>query len=91
MKIGAKKHGKVITKRTSKNVTVEWTIESNEAFEKLKTLLCTAPILSFPHFDKPFRLEIYASDKGMGAVLSQDIDNVNRVEAYASKVTNASI
>ena len=40
MKIGAKKHGKVITKRTSKNVTVEWTIESNEEFEKLKTLLC---------------------------------------------------
>ena len=36
MKIGATKHGKVITKRTSKNVTVEWTIESNEAFEKLK-------------------------------------------------------
>ena len=91
MKIGAKKHGKLITKRTSKNVTVEWTIESNEAFEKLKKLLCTAPILSFPHFDKPFRLEIDASDKGMGAVLSQDIDNVNRVVAYARKVTNASV
>ena len=52
-------------------------------------MLLSSPILSFPHFDKPFRLEIDASDKGMGAVLSQDIDNVNRVVAYASKVTNA--
>ena len=43
MKIGSKKHGKVITKRTSKKVT----IESNKAFTKLNTLLCTALILSF--------------------------------------------
>ena len=47
--------------------------------------------MSFPQFDEPFRLEIDANDKGMGAVLSQDIDNLNKVVAYASKVTNASV
>ena len=44
---------------------------SQAAFEKLKELLITPPILAFPNFELPFILETDASGMGLGAVLSQ--------------------
>ena len=42
------------------------------AFQRLKELLCSAPILRSPDFNKPFILQTDASDRGIGAVLSQE-------------------
>lgn len=47
----------------------------DSAFEKLKTLLCTDPILTNIDFTKTFMLQTDASDREVGAVLSQRDDN----------------
>lgn len=43
-----------------------------DAFEKLKKLLNSHPVLKFPDYDKPFQLTTDASQYAIGAVLSQN-------------------
>lgn len=42
------------------------------AFEQLKDVLCTAPVLQLPDFAKAFVVEYDVSGKEIQAVLSQD-------------------
>ena len=63
--------------------------EALEAFDRLKAACLQAPILAFPDFDKPFLLEMDASGRGLGAVLSQkQADGWYHPIAYASHVMN---
>ena len=55
---------------TRKNSSFVWTSSCQAAFEKLKELLTTPPVLAFPNFELPFILETDASGVGLGAVLS---------------------
>ena len=48
-----------------------WGPEQEEAFDQIKTLITTAPILTIPTDDDPFRVEADASEFAIGAVLSQ--------------------
>ena len=48
-----------------------WTTACVNAFQRLKELLCTSPVLKSPDFHLPFILQTDASDRGIGAVLSQ--------------------
>ena len=63
----------------------EWKEEHQQAFEKLKLALTSAPLLAFPDFKLPFVLETDASELGLGAVLSQVQDGKKKVIAYASR------
>ena len=63
----------------------QWTTECQQAFEKLKDRLMCAPILGFPNKRDVFTLCTDASLTGIGAVLSQNQNNAEKVIAYASK------
>ena len=68
-----------------KDVPFHWTVACDSAFDYLKTCLTTAPILSYPDFDKSFVLETDASILGLGAILSQmQEDEKLHPVAYAS-------
>ena len=55
------------------------------AFDQLKDLCTSIPILAYADYKKPFQLQTDASDLGLGAVLYQvDDDQCQRVIAYAS-------
>jgi hypothetical protein len=60
-------------------------IDLKNAFQKIKDALVSAPVLSSPDFSKPFVIQTDASNTGLGAVLTQDLDGDERVIAYASR------
>ena len=72
-------------KLTQKNVEFRWNSECEAAFSLLKTELVNAPVLKYPDFTKPFILDTDASEMGIGAVLSQNIDGREYVVAYGSR------
>ena len=57
------------TNLTKKSVPCVWSDECEESFQKLKTLLTTAPILTLPVEGKNFIIYCDASYSGLGAVL----------------------
>ena len=64
---------------------VDWTPECQLAFDQLKDLCTSTPILAYADYKKPFQLQTDASDLGLGTVLYQVNDNKHqRVIAYAS-------
>ena len=62
-----------LTKRTEPT-RVRWTDVCERAFNELKSLLKSPPILRPPHWDELFILQVDASDFGVGAILCQ-VDN----------------
>ncbi|GFX43850.1 retrovirus-related Pol polyprotein from transposon 17.6 [Trichonephila clavipes] len=62
-----------------------WTVDCNNAFNKLKDALTSAPILAYPEIGKQFILDTVASHVSIGAALAQEIDGQERVIAYFSK------
>lgn len=59
-----------------------WSTQCQEAFDTIKALLCSAPVLAAPNFSKPFKLQVDASQVGAGAVLLQE--NSDQVECPVS-------
>jgi hypothetical protein len=72
----------------SQDVQFDWTSKCQEAFEKLKWLLTTAPIMQAPDWSLPFELMCDASDFMIGVVLGQRKDKKPHVIYYASKTLN---
>src|SRR5438477_10774827 len=72
---------KPMTKLLQKEAKFIWTSDYETAFQKLKTLLTTAPVLTQPDVTKPFDVYCDASRTGLGCVLVQE----GKVVAYASR------
>ena len=70
------KHRSVIleplTALTSSKVKWKWTEIEQKAFDKMKDILSKEVMLSYPDFNKPFTIHTDASDKQIGAVISQN-------------------
>jgi hypothetical protein len=58
-----------------------WTSAAAQAFQTLKTTMCTTLVLALPDFTKTFVLECDTSGKGINAVLMQE----GRPLAFTSK------
>ncbi len=68
---GFSKIARVLNELTKKGVQWEWTDEREEAFQKLKELICAEPVLLMPRLEEPFELEVDASNYAIGATLNQ--------------------
>ncbi|GJS81849.1 putative reverse transcriptase domain-containing protein [Tanacetum coccineum] len=70
-----------MTKLTQKNVKFDQGEKEEAAFQLIKQMLCSAPILALPKGSENFIVYCDASHKGLGAVLMQN----KKVIAYASR------
>ena len=61
---------KPLHRLTEEGGTFLWTDECERAFEKLRHLLTTTPLLAYPDFNRPFILNTDASAVGIGAILT---------------------
>jgi hypothetical protein len=75
------KISKPITELLKNQVKFVWSPECEKAFQTLKKLLTTAPVLAQPDIEKPFDVYCDASGTSIGCVLMQE----GRVIAYASR------
>jgi hypothetical protein len=74
------KISKPITELLKKGTKYVWSKECDEAFQALKKLLMTSPVLAQPDIAKPFDVYCDASGTGLGCVLMQE----GRVISYSS-------
>lgn len=70
---------------TRKDSIFHWSEECQKTFDCLKKKLTKPPILAYPDFTKTFTITTDASKYACGAVLSQQIDGIDRPIAFASK------
>ena len=73
---------------TKKGVPFQFGRAQKHAFQTMKRLLTSAPILGYPREEGQFILDCDASNIGIGAVLSQVQDGEEVVLYYASKTLN---
>jgi hypothetical protein len=85
---GYSKITSVLTRLLQKNVEYKWTEECQSAFDQLKQELTRAPVLAFADYNLKFILTTDACDSGIGGVLSQCFDGVERPVQFLSRTLN---
>src|SRR6266542_16793 len=61
-----------MTNLLAKEVPYMWEQEQQQAFERLKQIMSSVPVLVHPDFNRPFILYTKASKEGLGAILAQE-------------------
>ena len=65
---------------------LKWTDEHQQAFEGMKKVIAKETILAYPDFNLPFDVHTDASDRQLGAVISQ---NGKTLAFYSRKLNSA--
>merc|ERR1711867_352207 len=74
-----------ITDLLKKDKPFTWGPEQNLAFQKIKSLLLSAPVLKYPDFSQKFYLFTDASQKAIGGVLMQKEGDKLKPISYISR------
>nr|XP_027076019.1 uncharacterized protein LOC113699861 [Coffea arabica] len=82
------KIGAPLFRLLQKDVSFEFDEECEEAFEKLKKLLTSPPVIQPPDWNLPFEIMCDASDYAVGAVLGQRVGKAAHAIYYASRALN---
>lgn len=77
-----------LLKGQKKGQPVSWTPEADSAFQEIKKMLTSTPILASADFNEQFCIICDASDTGVGGVLFQENDGLEHPIAYFSKTLN---
>lgn len=80
----AMKNGQV-SKHVSKSIQIKFDNDAKRSFDILKKILTSNDVLAFPNFENPFILTTDASDKAIGAVLSQQFHDGERPITFISR------
>ncbi|GJW84978.1 putative reverse transcriptase domain-containing protein [Tanacetum coccineum] len=83
---GFSKIAKSMTKLTQKGIKFDWGEKEENAFQLIKQMLCSAPILALPEGSEDFLVYCDASHKGLGAVLMQR-EKIWRHYLYGTRCT----
>lgn len=81
---------KPLTNLLKKDIKFTWSDECQKSFDTLKKALCSEPILKYPDFTKTFILTTDASNKALGAILSQGEIGQDLPICFASRTLNKS-
>ena len=65
-----------LTNLLNKRMQSKWTSDCQNAFDKLKAILRSEPVLLAPNFNKKIKLAVDASNVGAGGELLQEDDMV---------------
>src|ERR1700744_1034083 len=81
---------KPLTILTKKLAEWKWGEEQQAAFEGIKELITSKPVLAHPRLEEPFELEVDMSGYAIGAVLMQrQKDGKRHLVAFFSATLNA--
>jgi RNase H-like domain found in reverse transcriptase/Reverse transcriptase (RNA-dependent DNA polymerase) len=80
---------KPLTELTKKDAPFTWSLRCTEAIQRLKQIVLSDPVLQQPHPDRPYTLEVDASQYATGAILQQP-DEAGRLRpvGYDSQMLN---
>ena len=78
-----------LSRLTRKEVEFKWDGDCQSVFDKLRQALCMAPVLAYPRDGCMYNLDTDASNIGVGTVLSQSQDGMEKVIVYGSSKLDA--